>query len=176
MKILSNKAQTWKMEFIFAAFVFVIVIAIFFTTINDFSRDNKTLEYIYFEGQSISEVLISEGSPADWDENNVIRPGILREGRHIDNKKMELLYSLSENNHSFLRGAFGVNSYFAVYIKDSDDEIIKFGNNKGVVPPAIAELNEEGIDFNMETQHMAKVKRIVLYEGNPAQMVILTWL
>ncbi|MFW6014316.1 MAG: hypothetical protein ACOCZQ_03050 [Nanoarchaeota archaeon] len=175
MNIFNKKAQTWKMEFIFGFFIFIIVIAMFFTTINDLTRDDKTLEHIYIEGQTISEVLISEGAPTDWDEDNVIRPGILKEGRKIDPEKTGLLYSISETNHSLLRNAFGVNSYFAVYIIDNEGEIIEFDNKKGAASPTVS-IEEDGINFNMETDHIAKVKRIVLYEGNPVRMVVFTWL
>ncbi len=86
----NKKAQTNFFDFIIGFTIFIVVLIIFF---------NASQKTNYYEENKnfLSNTILSEGIPKNWNETNYYKPGILT-NKSLDEKKYEMLYNLSKKN------------------------------------------------------------------------------
>ncbi len=171
---LSNKGQTWLMEMIFGVFVFLIVVTIFFRILPGFEDNQQNVEEVFFEARTISESLMSPGSPDNWNSTSMIRPGIIKKNNVVDESKISLFYNLSRSDYDLLRNGFGIRSDFAVYLINPENKPVKIEGEYTASEEGIFEPDSINI-MKKDIENLAKVERVVLYNGNPMRLVILAW-
>jgi hypothetical protein len=84
------KGQLWYFDLIIALTIFILVIILSFKYLADYSRDVS----ITSEAETLSESLLSEGLPKEWDEDNVSIIGIM-DDNELDLAKLSSLQNMS---------------------------------------------------------------------------------
>ncbi len=149
--------------------------SLFFNTLQDFERKHEGIDETLLEAKIVSEALVSKGTPPDWNLNNLIKPGLIKENKIIDEKKIRLFYSISKTDYELLRSSFGIHSDFAIYLIDSEDNPIEI-NGKYVASLPQVNFKSQTINIShQDIENLARIQRAVLYRGEPARMVVLTW-
>lgn len=161
---MKNKGQAWGFDLFAAIFIFLGGIVIFyFYSLNYPSEGTNTLQSLSYEGNLIAEMLLTEGYPQNWNENNVVRIGIMSNNK-INQTKLELFHNLTltDNNYKKTQGIFTVrNNYF---ISPSKPFII---NNIGV--------NLIGRNYTDNSQNIIKISRLTIYKDEPITLNIYIW-
>lgn len=165
------------MEFAFAMVIFLLCIGIFYNAYPNIKEQSQDpLKEVYFDCKVASEILLSSGLPKNWTTQNVIRPGITN-GEHILLEDKVLKFrSLSENNYTKLKSFMGLESEFAFYLLDYDNDIVAIGGNKifGNLDVNLTANNK--IDFTqVKADDIAKIERSLIYKKRPVRLLIVTW-
>ncbi len=117
------KGQTNFFDFIIGFFVFSFIIFLFFSAYNSNYYSERDFSYI-------SNIVLSEGVPSDWNESFYFKPGILSDNFSIDENKLFMFYNLSKKG--VLKNIFKHDFLFFVFKHNesnfSDIVIINFSN------------------------------------------------
>ena len=94
--ISTKKAQVWYIDFMVGIMIFIIVIVIYFEYINNLSeREENIVDDLIINSKAISNSLVSEGYPSDWNSTNVVRIGITDNNQRINKTKLERYINMS---------------------------------------------------------------------------------
>lgn len=150
-----KRAQAWGFDLIVGAMIFLAGIAFFyFYTINYSNGGEEMYQALQKEGALISDSLLSEGSPPDWNEDTVVRIGILTNGR-IDETKLQQFRTLAENNYAKTKSLFRIKNEYFIYFDEN---------------PA------DGIGVSSaETKNLLKTTRVVIYQNKITTMNLYLW-
>jgi hypothetical protein len=89
--IINKRGQNWYIDFSISIVIFVIALIM---VLNFLPNTNKEkFENVMIESEMISDMLMSEGVPVDWDDTDVLIPGILTDNK-LDIEKLGNLYSM----------------------------------------------------------------------------------
>ncbi len=92
---MNKKGQAWGFDLIIAMVIFISGILIFYLySINATGKTQEDIEAILFDGNFITDSLLSIGSPDDWNESTVVSIG-LTNGNKINNTKLERFYDFA---------------------------------------------------------------------------------
>lgn len=155
----NKNAQAWGFDLLTGFIIFIAgVILIYFYTINYPSAGEDAIQTLQNEGQILSETLLSEGSPPDWTSANVVRPGILSNGK-INQTKLEQFALM---DYSQTKSLFKIKDNY--YIEFQDNITINGVEREGIgsPPPANAE-------------NLAKITRVVIYQNNITTFSFQIW-
>ncbi|MFH1451576.1 MAG: hypothetical protein ABIF88_00175 [archaeon] len=143
----NKKAQAWSLDAIIATFIFVIGIAVIFVyAVNSGDFDNRGLENLFFQGNTLSEMVLDE-----------MEPGILS-GDTINQTKLNEFYNL---DYETKKDVFGVKDEF--YIKLEGLEI------DGAPADYIGKLNDT------EVRNLVVVSRLTIYKNIPIIINFNIW-
>ena len=110
----SKRSQTWGLDVIIAVYLFSIGIVVFLIYSMNYSAEAvNALDKLHYDGDSIMRSLLSDGSPADWNESNVVTIGITTNNK-INITKLERFYTLTQTNYNKTKLIFNTkyNYYF----------------------------------------------------------------
>jgi hypothetical protein len=181
MRKKNKKAQVWlsdytlgMMLFILAALLSVRIIINSFSTNNDFQE-------LKSEASKISEIFLSEGFPADWDNNTVIRPGLLT-GKRLDESKVIKAMNSTYINYTRLKPMLQSKHDFLVIFEHPDGDMAEFGELCAIGSPRVAIINDSSpsldchnASFSFNYRNMIKLNRIVVYNSSIVRMVVYAW-
>jgi|SRR3989344_6445697 len=95
MGAMEKKAQGWGFDLVVASIIFSFAIIFFYIfALNYSTGGEETFNNLVYEGQLVAESILSEGYPADWNNNSVVRIGILSENK-INQTKLERFYNMT---------------------------------------------------------------------------------
>ncbi len=154
---MKKKAQAWGFDLMIASFIFLFAIFSFFLFASNYSfSDEENFQVLQYEGEIISDSLLSEGSPIDWNNDNVERIGLLTDGK-INQTKLDRFYYLAEEDLNRTKSLFNVkNNYFVNFSK----QIVVDGNFI------------DGIgNSNFNSDNLVRIDRVSIYNNEP---IILT--
>lgn len=159
IKLNEKKAQVWGMDLMFSIIIFVLAI---FITIMYFinSYSNNTIGEIDYYAELISNKIISEGFPVNWNPSNVAIPGIMSNNK-INNTKLEYFYYLSLNDYNRVKSLLGTRYNF--YLNFSEPVIIN--------GTSITEIGRNSND----SQNLVRITRFVAYTNNPITINFYIW-
>jgi len=108
--------QAWGFDLVVGTVIFVIgILSFYFYTTNLSGGEGDVIQQIQQNGELIADSLMSEGSPLDWNPDNVVRIGLLSEDR-INETKLDNFRSLAESDYNRAKSLFRVNSEYFVYL------------------------------------------------------------
>jgi len=184
----NRKSQVWISDYIIGLLLFVL--AIIFSVkiiINSFST-NVDFNEMKNDASKISEILLSEGYPPDWNIQNtqnctdIIRLGLLTEKR-LDSDKVSKAMNTSYCNYTSLRTKLQAKHEFVVIFERPDGDMLEFNDsctlgsstvtiNKKAGPP----VDCHNISFTpVSYSNMVKLDRILVYNSSIIRMVVYTW-
>ena len=103
----------------------------------------------------LSDILLSNGIPADWNSENVELIGLSIYDKHITKKRLDELSKISYMDAKNIMGLKG----FDFYIR--------------LIEPNGNLLREYGSED--EAKEIVALRRIVFYENSPAQLEVKVW-
>ena len=177
-KIKSKKSQVWLSDYTLSMLLFILAALIAVKIIiNSFSA-NTDFQELKSETSKISEILLSEGFPVDWNSTNVIRPGLLT-GKRLDFNKT--LNAMNNNyiNYTSLKTMLQTKHDFLV-IFNSTKGILAFNNTLCAIGrPSISiwdGTNCTNPNFgSINYKNMVQLNRLVIYNSNIVRMVVYAW-
>jgi len=148
------KAQAWTLDFIFAMLIFSIAIILLLT-----HTVGRTDYNIVYDFDKISSHLITDGYPTNWNNTNVVYPGLLSNGI-LNETKINQIKLL---NNSFIISSFGIRNNFYVNITDRNGKTINISGPAcfGIKPSNPSEIIEG--------------KRLSSFNGVPVIINIMVW-
>lgn len=178
----SKKSQVWTIEFIISFLIFTAAVVLSVKSIFNIYT-NENLRDIQRESEFVSQYLLSEGYPSDWDSGSLIRVGLTTNNR-LNDSKLNNLYNLDYN---MARDALGLRSNFFIYFSNSSGVFPLFNHINtnisesdgcgygyhGVMTPynLTCEIDIDSIKYT----DMIKISRITNYNGSIVQLNILIW-
>lgn len=182
MRKKSKKSQVWTMEFIVSFLIFIAVIILSVKSVFNIYT-NENLRDIQRESEFVSQYLLSEGFPLNWDNDTVARPGLTTNNR-LNYTKLHNLYDLDYNKAKY---SLGIKSNFFLYFSNATGNIPLFfmitenlteSEGCGYGHPLVSKQYTTecaiGLD-SLKYTDMAKVSRITNFNGSIIQMNIIIW-
>lgn len=158
---MNARGQGWGFDLMVAIMIFLGgIILFYFFSINDSSGESQGFESIKREGNLIADSLMSEGFPLNWNENNVQRIGIVDDGR-INQTKLDEFYSLVESDYLRTRSLFRV----------TNDYYVKFVPGVGVDGAQIEMIGLPPVN----SDNMARISRVIIYDGDVITLEVIVW-
>ena len=159
--IILKRGQAWGFDLMIASIIFISGIVVFYLySLNLPNETEDIINALTYEGNLIAGALLSNGFPSNWDEGNVIIPGILTNNR-INQTKLEEFYDLSINNYGKTKSLFNIK--YEYYIIPSENFTI---NQNQISAIGQAPQNQK---------NLIKITRITIYKEKPITLNIHIW-
>lgn len=154
-----KKAQGWSLDIMIAGSIFIVGLVVFyFYSMNNPGESEETMDNLFYNGEIITESLLSEGYPKNWNINNVVTIGILDSNNKINETKLELFYNLSADDYNKTRRLF--NTRYDYYFFLTETMTVNGTNIEGIGKP--------GFDKNnINAENLIKVTRFTIYKDKP---------
>ena len=164
----NKKAQIWGIDLIVGIFIFLMgLIILFFYAVN-LKGNTGDIEDISLVGDTISENLLSEGTPIDWTEENVIFPGLLSQNK-VNETKLQMFYNLNQDYPNF-KGILKTKYDFYIYFSEQMD--IEGEQVDGIGKPNV---NRNNIIEQENPKNIFKTTRVTAYNNKPVTLNIYLW-
>jgi len=149
------KAQAWGFDLIIGVVIFLAGILFFYMyTVNYPTGEQEKYDGLLHEGELVSDSLLSEGSPENWNGTNVVRIGLVSDGR-INNTKLGYFTALAGSNYNLTKRLFRIrNEYFVFFGDDVAGGIGRPGDSAA---------------------NLAKITRVTIYDNNITTMNLHIW-
>ncbi|MEK6844460.1 MAG: hypothetical protein AABX83_03480 [Nanoarchaeota archaeon] len=156
-----KRGQAWGFDLMAAMVIFITGIIIFyFYTINTPLETGQILNTLSREGEIVANAILSEGFPENWNEQNVISPGILTKNK-INDTKLERFNNLTINNYPKTKALF--NTKYEYYAFVSENFTI---NNQQIIGIGNIPLNDK---------NLIKISRLTVYRNKPIIFNLEIW-
>jgi hypothetical protein len=166
---ISRKSQVWGFDLMIALVIFVVgMVLLFMYALNLSGEASSKLDSLNYDSNVISAFLLSEGSPYDWTQNNVVIPGILSDEK-INQTKLENFYNLVSLDYNKTRKIFNTNYDFYVFFSD------KIEISGGIDGIGKAGVNRTNIIQVEQPENIVKQTRFTIYNKTPIQLSIYVW-
>lgn len=156
------------MDFIIGIMLFMIVVFLAVKIILTIYPTENHIQ-VYRDAVHLSDNLLSEGYPPDWNTTNVILPGIAGNNR-INNTKLALFKELDYQRAKTL---LHVTSDFIFFISNSTTIIntgqCLYGHNLST------EANCKPILTTEKYDTLARIDRMVIYNSTVYTLTVYTW-
>ena len=163
------KAQTWIFDYLaaFLMFFFLLVISISLLS----SIDAKSMyDDINREVDLVSNSLMSEGFPVNWNSSSVILPGLLKNNR-LDYDKLDEFDSLG---YSRSKALFHVRGDYLFYFKNSSGIMNVSGKCFRGYELSGCSVPDVSVFAPGHTDR-AWTERIILVDSQIVSMVVVAW-
>lgn len=124
---MNKKGQSWTIDYAAGLVIFITAILLTFGIITNLFTDNQ-YELLTQDAQRISEALMSEGYPHNWDSTDLVRIGLLYNDR-LSWRKLELLTELTSTEFA---GALPTDANYLFVIEDRDGNILPINDKCGL--------------------------------------------
>jgi hypothetical protein len=162
MKIRSRKAQAWGFDLIAGLMIFVLgVVLFYFYAVNNSSGNEQKSLFMKEEAKLVAEILLTGGSPVNWNVTNVERIGFYDNGK-INQTKLNNFYNLTNADYSRARALFNINDDFYVF----------FSSNVSVGGQVVSFI---GDNQTQNAKNVVKVTRAVVYDNRVVGMEVNVW-
>lgn len=163
---INKSGQIWGTDLVIAAVIFSVTLVFFYIyTFNQSAESEMAFESLSYEGGIITETLLSQGYPEEWNETNVVQLGVLSEGK-INETKMEIFYNMSSGDYFNLKRI--LNSRYDFYFFLSENISLSYTEVDGIGAPGITR-------DNLEAEDIIKIERIVIYKNKPTTANLYVW-
>ena len=170
-KLFKKKGQVWTLDFIMSLIVFVglIILAINLLEFENPRTQNKEYQERQMEADYISNMLLTTGIPVDWNETNVLVPGIT-ENQRINLTKLDMF---DELDYQKKKSLLQVKGDFLFFFENSSDTINKTKCFRGYDEDMYesCELNLSKLNYD----DLAKTERIIILDSELVNLVIYVW-
>ena len=157
-----KRGQAWGFDAMLASAVFITAITVlYFYTLNYQYKNESPLDEIRYESTLIGDSLMSEGTPVGWTENNVIRIGLLSDGK-INSTKLSQFGDLTLNNYQRAKGLLTVRHNYLVNVSSPVTVNGQLVQSIGQSPTSSAE-------------NVISVIRVNAYNNIPITLKIVVW-
>ena len=156
-----KNGQAWGFDLIIALVIFLGgLILFYFYAINFPSTEEDVFRGLKYESELVADSLLSEGSPDNWDLNDIQQIGVVSNGK-INESKLEMFYNLALSDYAKSKALFNINDDYYVYFNNP----LNIGGElvSGIGMPAQNENN------------LVRVSRVVVYRNNIISLNVYVW-
>lgn len=155
---MNKKGQAWVQDAIMSIIIMIIIFSIFLTGYFNISKKNGNFDTVDSDNRIISEYLMLEGTPIDWNETNVLRIGILNEDYSLNETKLEKFYNITITDYDRSREFLNTKSDYIVFFTDDNDTLLNLSNDFFIGKNGINNTNIQDMDFS----HIVKTERFLV--------------
>ena len=178
----SRKGQVWVGDLTISIVLFTAAAVLAFAIVmNSFSLGND-YSRLKADASRVGEYLLSEGTPPDWNESTVIRPGVLT-GSRLNDSKLALAMAFSNSSYQSAKSRFQTNYDFMVVFQEANDTILPFGGLCSLGKPdtgidyalngsiSCLSINLTGVSY----QNLVRINRFVVYDSRIVKATVYMW-
>jgi len=174
----------WIVDLIMSVLVFTAASIIAFTIImNSFSTGSQ-FDDARKDAVKISEYLLSEGTPVDWNETNLVKPGFISYNR-LNSTKAYKGMNMTNSTYDLVKSLLQLEAeddFMAVFI-NSSGAIVPFQDYCSFGKPWTAldydlgpPLDCQAVNFTKITyNNLIKIDRHLVYDSQIAKMEVYVW-
>jgi len=150
-------------DYMIATFIFATFILMFFLYApNIVDRDTSDYDALILEAKTVSNALMSQGIPHNWNTTNVTRIGLMNKNRQLNYTKVAMFFNnISEDE---TRRKFNIQHNYLVTVINKKGIRVPFGANSST-----------GVWIEENATKSARIGRIVPYKNKLYEVVVLTW-
>lgn len=156
-----RRGQAWGFDFVIGSLFFIAAIIIFYFFSINLSDNDETFSKFDDQAVLISDSLLSEGLPKNWNDDNVVRIGLLDAMGKIEENKLINFYNLVEGDYARTRSLFGI----------SDNYFITFTPAINIEGNSVEIIGAQSASYRNKIQ----VTRIATYNGTIYTLKIFSW-
>lgn len=151
-----KKAQSWYIDYVISFLIFLagLILALHFLP----NASGNDYERLMLESEILSDSVMSEGIPSEWNETDVSVPGIIS-SNSLDDEKLKSLYRLDYNR---TRELLSLSGDYLIYIEKD-----------GVVQNITGTAHFGR--FPKDNEHMLHKRRILPYNGSLMVLNLVVW-
>jgi len=158
---MEKKAQAWGFDITIAAIIFTLAVITFYLfSLNYSGEAEESLGALEYDANTIANALLSEGYPAQWSSENVIKIGLLSDSR-INETKLLSFKELSLSDYPKTKSIFNTLHNYE----------ITFSENMTIESTTITSI---GLSPS-SPQNLIKVTRLATYDNKPLVIYINVW-
>ena len=151
-----------------ASMIFISGIIIFYVySLNYPKESQETLDQLFSEGDFVTESILSEGLPSNWDGSSVIRIGITTNNK-VNDTKLERFYTLADsqtNPPGYAKAKSVLNTKYNFFMNFSEQMVINNNPVAGI-----------GKSFDGEqTKNIIKITRATIYQNKIVSLNLYVW-
>jgi len=162
----NKKAQGWGMDLMIALSIFLIGVVIFYIySLNNPNEAKENIEDLFHDGESLTNILLSEGFPNSWNSTNVVRIGIFSNDK-INDTKLERFYDLSQTEYEKTKALF--NTRYDYYFFLDENMIINSVPVEGIGKPGVTKTT-------ISSRNLIKITRVTIYKNKPISAYLYIW-
>jgi hypothetical protein len=131
-----KKGQFNFIDFIIGLVIFVILITFFFRYSSNITKREEGITGLAVEARTVSNELLSEGFPCDWNSSSVVAIGITDGNNQINESKLQSLINIDYEETRIL---FRTKYDYVFFFEDNEGNIIPIGDicAVGYIQPGI---------------------------------------
>jgi len=172
-----KNAQAYMMDFVLAITIFVFCLLIYYKTAPNIQINAiDSYEDAYLDIKTLASAIISDGSPNDWTDANVVRIGIMN-ANVVSEEKVWKFRNMSVDNYQGTKGLLGIRSDYVIYFMDKNSKYLNINGSGLIGHSSVAKV--AGLDItnvsDIDAENRVKIERILFYNESPIKMVIYTW-
>jgi hypothetical protein len=158
---MNKKAQIWYTDFMLGILVFVVVIFVYYEYAYSIDQNPADITSdIMMDAKSISSSLITQGSPADWNQSTVKIIGLTDGEQRIVQEKLDMFANMT---YAQTRTKLRTPYEFYIQFEELNGSIIQINGKDGI-----------GLAAN-DTDNAVSISRIVVYDSKLTNMVVQVW-
>jgi hypothetical protein len=120
---------------------------------------------LIYDGNIITDNILSEGTPKDWNSSNVITIGILSDNK-INETKIERFYNLSNMSYAFTKNLFNTRFDYFFFLTE----------NLSLPSEEIRGIGKPGTDpASISAKNLVKITRFTIYKNKPQTFYLYIW-
>ena len=185
----NKKSQVWLSDYTLSMQLFILAPLLSVKIIINSFSNTSNFEELKSDASKMSEILLSEGYPVDWNSTNVIRPGLLT-AKRLDEEKVARAMNTTYINYTSLRSKLQTRYDFLVIFEHPAGDMLEFDNNEFcTIGSQSVTINDDplpgggydchNVSFSFNYKEMMKLNRFVVYDAESTseiiRMVVYVW-
>ena len=164
VKMSFKKSQIWYSDFILGLAIFIIIFLVSVKYVTEhYTLARESSDEIIYTGKIISESIMSNGVPENWNQTNVFRIGLTNGNQILNLTKVYYFANLTETQYTRTKSLFGSRYDYLVYFKNNNNVTLNF-TKKYIGKPGQTRDSVISLDL----KNLIKINRyIVLKRGQP---------
>ena len=156
-----KRGQAWGFDLIIGAILFIIgVLGFYFFAINSQQEQANKLEELNYAASSITDNLLSEGLPNNWNLTTVVRLGITNND-NINQTKLDMFQNLSIQNYALTKRLLNTEKEYYIIFK-----LPVIANNQTITWIGKTPQNQS---------NLVKQTRLSAYNDKPITIEVYAW-
>ncbi len=170
------RAQIFYGDAFIAMLIFTLVAVLYLMLAGNFtSPDERVLDALSSDADSIASSLVSAGSPANWNQDTVTSIGLTDGSYRLNPAKVAGLMNLSYN---LTNNLFGINANYVIFLEDRQGNVLFFGkcvfSNTGLSVQNISEYFCENVTLTNQSRLVAS-ERLVTHNSEIIKLIVYAW-
>jgi hypothetical protein len=168
----NKKSQSWAIDLMIASVIFLTGIIVFYIySLNQPNEGKEVMAYLSYDGKIVSNTILTDGYPKDWNTTNVIKIGIISNDK-INNTKLENFYNLTKTDSAYENTKLIFDTKYDYYFFLDGNMNIGGTYVDGVGKPG---ANRSNITTDINPKNLIKITRFVVYNDEPTTAYLYVW-